>query len=48
VRNSSPEDPDMRSPFEIGLTLALVKSAVIAGSALAALLLLALVGTKRM
>jgi hypothetical protein len=38
----------MTSPVETQLTLALVKSAVVAGLALAALLLLALVGTKRM
>ena len=37
----------MSSPFEIALTLVLVKSVIIVGSALSAVLVLALFGTKR-
>jgi hypothetical protein len=38
----------MTSPVETEFTLALLKSAALVGSALATLLLLALVGTKKM
>jgi hypothetical protein len=38
----------MAAPLEYAFTLALVKSGIVAGSALAALLFLALVGTKKM
>jgi hypothetical protein len=37
----------MTSPFETSLTLAIVKSVSIVGTALAAVLVLALVGTKK-
>jgi hypothetical protein len=37
----------MTSPFETGLTLALIKFVTIVGTALIAVLFLALLGTKR-
>ena len=40
-------DPDMTSPTETALTLVVVKSLAIVGSAFAAVLFLAVVGAKR-
>jgi len=45
--NSSPPGFSMTSPAETALTLVVVKSVAIVGSALVAVLLLAVVGTKR-